>query len=499
MDKFMKKFSPVFLCTLFLLHSLSTISLATGNSTTDGQWLQKNLIKPTTQPTFTITVKRQMLDPMAKEEFTSMVDYSGMTDDALQKEIETAPLVAEPYILMNQRYQKDEKFDQGGEILSAGLKNLFRALDKDGGNWQLGREVQEIYRSVHQQEKVKKMAVVFLKNNPDNVDTLFDLAMIEILSANFPAARTHIDKAYELSSRNAEIYLAEFLYQLKHGETEIAKTGLSDSITWPVSMDFFTQAAKESPELTTPQTTLHGLQVIQAFYSAILRNINRLSSKEPFDFVLDTRLATRLDEGKQYFMKSFGNKQIDPYFAQICLLMAAVVENDQVTADKLYTKLIAYPEVDNEMYRLMLIGDLAKAQIPRAIRHLNDSISKKDNIQDRLMLAYLHEGEGNAAKSLETLEEYKGQLSLKLLINRLGYAILTNNPTTIEQLYAKYKGVRQLWRDPDFLYYALVAEALQGKAEEVKKIEKLLPPDSDWSRSAKKISLYLLKDRMKKP
>jgi hypothetical protein len=90
------------------------------------------------------------------------------------------------------------------------------------------------------------------------------------------------------------------------------------------------KAVKEHPDLSSPQVAMHCLQILQAFYSGILRNYSRPGRLEIFEFSLDEFLTGRLRAGKTFFQQELENLHVDPYFRSLCLLLAALVENDPI-------------------------------------------------------------------------------------------------------------------------------------------------------------------------
>jgi tetratricopeptide (TPR) repeat protein len=473
----MKKMIHSLLLSLLTLHLVNSVCLG-AFSEKEQQWLQNMLIKPSPNLIFIVTVNKEMLEPQPGPggKTVPSVDYSEMTDDLLNKYIERNALEADGYIQMYQRLQRAKKYEQSNQVLSLALTRILGGLEKDSTNWQLVKEALEIYQAVNQKGKGKKLLATFLEINPDNTKALLALANVEILTSDFAGARTHIDKAYELSPLDTDLYISEFLYQLYYGLVELNKMpDRSKPVIMPIATDFFIKADKDNSSLETPRMMEHGLQVLQVFYSVIFREIDRFKSNTSFDFVLDDQLTKTAAEAKTYFQQAVRKKENNLYFSKLFLLMIAIVENDQRTANLLYKDLVLHSAADNNLHRLMVINDISKARLHEAINHLTASITLHDNIEDRLMLAGVYQMANNSSLSLKTLMDYRGELSREILVHRLGYSLLAGDSSFAVGLYQNYRKIKPLWGDPLFAYYAVIFELLQGKDAEAKNILQSLP------------------------
>ena len=329
----------------------------------------------------------------------------------------------------------------------------------------------DVYDPIDYKTMTKEKLKVHISINPpkkNNLNALLSLANLEILSADFKNARLHIDSAYSLEPLNTEIYLSELLYQLYFGLLQL-NTAMNDNkhAVLSFSGDFFIQAEAEHPDFEIPKTIHHALNVFQAFYTVIFRHIEQFKQRKTFKFILDERLIKSTRDSKQYFLKLIHKKHSNDYFSQLCLLMIAVIENDTLSTKKYYQQLSSHPESDNNLHRLMTISLVSQANFSQAIKVLNVSVTRNDNINDRQMLASLYSFKRNQHQALKVLMDYEGKVTQSLLIDRLGYTLLTGDFVAANQLNQQYKNYPALLQQPQFIYYSLIIELLNGNQESV--------------------------------
>lgn len=308
-----------------------------------------------------------------------------------------------------------------------------------------------------------------LEQQPDNTEALLALANHEVLAANFDSARARIDQAYAIQPDLSEVYLSELLYQLYDGLIKLSSAAPTSPTLLPVSYDFLTKAQQQHPELEAPQIIEHGLRILQAFYSTIFDHVEQFKQRQPFDFKLSDQLSGQLADSEAFFRTLLQDNQQDHYISAYFLLIAAIIRNDSDAAERYYQLLATNPATDNNLHRLMMLGDMAQANFTRAIARLSSSIELADNINDRIMLAKLYALNQQPALSLSVLMDYSGRPNADLLIQRLAYAILSGNRDASRALYKGYKGIPALQKSADFQYYAMVIALLideRGHANE---------------------------------
>lgn len=491
----MRFFSSCLLFCFFLFQGSNTAGATVSKE--DRLWLIENLIKPDAQLTFLVTVDNGMLTPGEKEITSQEIpDYSGMTNDEVNKAVEANSLQAEGYIHLNRRLQAEGKYSESVDILRLGTKRLYAALDEDPDNWQLAQEIQKLHRSVHQTGKARSLATAFLGKNPKHFEAMLDTAKMDIVAGDFDAARARIDQAYPLAPKEVDVYMTEFLYQLHQGQVAISQMkAYTDTLVWPLDTVFLMKATKENPNFITPQITIHGLKTMQIFYSMVLRNFSKLGRIDPFDFVLEKEFKQSLDESKAFFQNAKKKQGVSPYFRDLCLLMAAIVENDLVSAEKIFTRMRQGTVPENDPHRLMLIGFLSKGKIARAIESLKAGFNQHDTVADRLMVAWLYQQDDDYNAGLKTVMEYQGPLAPVLLVHRIGYGFLSDEPRAGIQLFHEYRKLKTLWEHPLFVYYGVVAEALSGNSEQAAKLLESFSPKTSWYKSGETIRRYFGKDR----
>jgi len=128
---------------LFLLSGLAQAAISEG----DLQWIREQLIKPKSNLDLIITVNKKMLDPPAAHDRSSgsIIQYSTMSNEELEKEINTNKPKAEASIEAYRRLQRINKSKEVRRLLSLTLRRILSDLEKDDDNWQLVEEALSIY------------------------------------------------------------------------------------------------------------------------------------------------------------------------------------------------------------------------------------------------------------------------------------------------------------------------------------------------------------------
>jgi hypothetical protein len=86
---------------------------------------------------------------------------------------------------------------------------------------------------------------------------------------------------------------------------------------------------------------------------------------------------------------------------------------------------------------------------------------------------------------MNIMMDYPKRPTPAMLTQRLGYALLSGDTQAIADLYHRYRRIEELWQDPQFVYYAGIAELILGDETRANEILQSLPKDSAYYRSSK--------------
>lgn len=453
-------------------------------------WLTGNIMKPEANMIFIMKIQKNMLDldRLPAEDKSKKNEALPNNEEDIRKYILSHESEAEPFIRLYTILNSSGRRNEALKILSTGLTNILGQLNKEPGNLALVNEAIEIYQAANEVKKAKKLLSYFLELNPKNADALATLANLEILTMDMHAARSHIDQAYALDPSVIGIYVAEALYAMYKGL--IALNNQTDS-SWTRSLSistlFLEKAEQEHPEVEAPRLARHGLKLFEIFYSAVIRHTGDFKRLEPFKFVLDTQEIKQLKESEAYFQGRLNANKKNIFYPQKCLVLVAVIKGDLETARAIYKKARLSPCVDNDLFRLMSIGEVMQVRFQDAITHMIRSLQVQDNMDDRLMLASLYDEAGNADSSFRTLMQYTGRPDGTLLVARFGYALKAGKIKDATEIYQGLQSIGPLAKRHDFRYYSGVLELLQGKREEARQTLKMLPEEGRFYENVQAI------------
>jgi len=453
-------------------------------------WVIRNIMRPETQMMFLMTIEKDMMDLENLPDGESSKGEASLPDneEELKKYIGLHKYEAEPFIRLYTIIRDNGQHDEGIRILSIGLTNILERLNKEPNNLELANEAVKIYEAVNELKKAKALLSYFVELNPKNADAFVTLANLETLTMDMRAARSHIDQAYALEPSLINIYVAEALYELYKGLIALNnQTDSSKPMSLKISTQFLEKAEQEHPEVEAPRLARHGLALFQIFYSAVMRHTEDFKRLEPFKFVLEAQEIKQLKESKTYFQKKLNANKKNDLYLQKCLVLAAIIEGDLETARSIYKKARFCPYVDNDLFRLMSIGEVMQVRFQDAITHMTRSIQVQDNIEDRLMLASLYDEEGDADSSFRAVFQYSGKPNGDLLIARFGYALKAGNIKEATEIHQGLKNIGPLTKRSDFTYYSGVLELLRGKREMAKQTLKAVPEKGRFHESVQTI------------
>ena len=470
----MKKYKIIIMFFVFLA-GFSTILNSQPLSGDQKTWLTGNIMKPEVNMIFLMEMGEKMLDldKLPGGETTKGEEKLPENEVEIKKYILSHKYEAEPYIRLYTLLACQKRHNEAIEILTGGLSTILKNLKTESHNLDLVKEAIAIYEAVDAIEEVKALLSYFVKVNPKNASAIVCLAMYETVTMDIRAARSHIDQAYALEPSLIDIYTAETMYALYQGV--IALNSMTGKPSLLISTRFLELAEQEHPELEAPRLARHGLELFRILSSAIIRHTDDLKSLQPFKFVLDDQDKKQLKESKAYFQKLLIANKKNDFYINKCLIIAAVIEGSQETALTMYDKVRFYPCADNDLFRLMSIGELTQARFENAITHMIRSIKLHDNIDDRLLLARFYYETGNSDTSFKTLIQFAGTPDEKLLLGKFAYALITGKIKEAIVLHQSLITIEHLGKRSDFSYYSGVLQLLQGKREMAKQSFKTLP------------------------
>lgn len=321
----------------------------------------------------------------------------------------------------------------------------------------------------------------YLSENPE-IKSLLNQAKKKIVSADFKQARLAIDRAYELAPERSDLYLTELMYQFYFSFIAYNQdNSRSRPETLSVSCDFFNTAIREHPSLDSPVKFCQALTVLKIFYSTLLNHTEQFKQRKAFDFKISPELVPEVSKTRDFFRGKINSGDDSSYFSGLCLLMLAIVENNAADAQHYYNVLIKMPEANNDLYRLMTIYEVSRANFFSAIHYMNKSIKFVDNHNDRQLLARLYSQKGDNHQAIKVLQNYSGQRTASLMVHQFAYILLSGNFHQTNQFYQQLKQYEIFNSIPDFNYYALVIELLnnnyntaQSYFDKLKQSEELL-------------------------
>ncbi len=483
--------NPTLIVLLFVLSAKASICLcAQPPSEDEKSWLIRNIKRPEAKMMFIMTLEKAFLDldNLPGDASLKKEPLPPENEADLKKQILAHKYEAGPYIRLYTMLRNKGRHDEGIKTLSKGLENLLERIERENGNLDLVNAAVEIYQVVNQLGNAKKLLTYYLESNPRDAEALIAIANLETVTMDPVAARNHIDQAYAIDPSLINIYVAEGLYAIYQGL--IAFSNQTDSANpMPLSIPtrFLEKAEQEHPGLAAPLLVRHGLELFQIFYAAVFRHADDFKRLKPFRFSLGAEEKKRLEQSRAYFEKLCRENKKNDFYLKKCLVLAAVMEGDLKTARIVYEKTRLSPGVDNDLFRLMAIGEVMQVRFRDAIAHMEKSIQVRDNIDDRLFLASLYAEAGQPERSFQTLIRYAGEPDQNLLIGRLGYALMAGRITEAARLHERLKNIDAFSGQPAFKYFSGVVQLLQGERHSAVQVLKTLPEQDRFYESAFKI------------
>ena len=470
----MQKYKIIIMFFVFLT-GFSTILNSQPLSGDQKTWWTDNIMKPGVNMIFLMEMGEDTLDLDKLPDGQTIKKGENLPDNEVEikKYMLSHKYEAEPYIRLYNLFAYQERNKEAIQILTSGLSKILKKLKTESHNLDLVKEAIAIYEAVDATEEAKALLSYFVKVNPKNAPAIVCLAMYETITMDIRAARSHIDQAYALEPSLIDIYTAETMYALYQGL--IALNSMTGTPSLSISTEFLELAEQEHPGLEAPRLARHGLELFRILSSAIIRHTDDFKSLQPFKFILDDQDKKKLRESKAYFQKLLIANKKNDFYIRKCLIIAAVIEGSQKTALTMYDKVRFYPCADNDLFRLMSIGELTLARFENAITHMIRSIKLHDNIDDRLLLARFYYETGNTDASFKTLMQYKGSPDEKLLTGKFAYALIAGKIKEAIVLHQSLITIEHLTKRRDLSYYSGVLQLLQGKREMAKQSFKTLP------------------------
>lgn len=463
----------------------------------DSQQIHNQINFPQANASMVISFSASMMDiseiPSPAEDRKSIEELLDIYNDGNENDID---LMMDIY---NAYYDSGEP-NIGYNYLEKAYNLAMELYEMNPSNLETLEQITEMMTIVGRMQDVPNMWKGYCERNPEVARAWARLAFYEAQMLRLDDAKTHLDKAYALDSRNPEIYVGALLYtifdylisaQLNPEEED------QDAKEMKIQMDFsfLQKAANENPDLEIAQLSAQLGELLGIFYEVLLNNSDKFSLDRAFKLEMTDKQSLKVKEIEEYMQAALKKKTVVNKFMPLkSLVVLEVLQNRPGMAVAYLKEAEKYIEADVDLQKLVAYGYLPPRKYHKAIPFLKRAAELSPTFDDMFALARLQFENYEYKEASQTLQRLmqsdpeRFEIIYGIISIQLRQGQYEDAQNTLERLEMLYDDVN-LEEDEYYLFYKAVCKLANGKntnRDDIKRqLQAVIDRDLPWAKEAK--------------